>query len=96
MQLLWSQVHIPGKFKRGETPNRAEIESVLKAGGARIVDASEAASADLAIVHPSLKRDHAEVRLCHTCYQHHSGCLPSLTEGSAVSPSKSGSPVTQY
>lgn len=64
--LLVCQVHILGKFKGGEKPNRAEVESILKAGGARLVDSAEAASADLVIAHPSLSRDNAEVCLC-TC-----------------------------
>ena len=54
-------MHILGKFKGGEKPNRAEVESILKAGGARAVDTAEAASADLVIVHPSLSRDNVEV-----------------------------------
>ena len=56
-----AQVHVAGKSKGGEKPNRAEIESILKAGGARLVDSAEAASADLAVVQPGLTRDHAEV-----------------------------------
>lgn len=38
-------------------PNREEIESIVKAGGARLMDAAEAASADLVIMHPSTPPD---------------------------------------
>ena len=65
-QLLLRQVHILGKFKGGEKPNRAEVESILKAGGARLVDSAEAVAADLVVVHPSLARGSAEVSRC-TC-----------------------------
>lgn len=50
-------MHVLGKFKLGEKPNRQEIESIVKAGGARLIDAAEAASADLVIMHPSTPRD---------------------------------------
>ena len=50
-------MHVLGKFKAGEKPNRQEIESIVKAGGARLVDAAEAASADLVIMHPSTPRN---------------------------------------
>ncbi len=77
---MWRQVHIVGKAKGGEKPNRAEIDSILKAGGARIVDSAEAASADLAIVHSSLTCDHTEVCLRHTPFQHEAAAyLPSQT-----------------
>jgi hypothetical protein len=51
-------VHVLGKFKVGEKPNREEIESIVKAGGAQLVDAAEAAAADLVIMHPSMPHDH--------------------------------------
>lgn len=64
------QVHVLGQFKGGEKPNRPEIESILKAGGAKLVDSTEAASAgtDLVIMHPSTPRDHPKVCLpCMHC-----------------------------
>ena len=56
----WRQVHVLGQFKAGEKPNRAELESILKAGGARLVDAAEP-GVDLAIMHSSTPHDNPKV-----------------------------------
>ena len=49
-----------GQFKAGEKPNRAELESILKAGGASLVDAAEP-RVDLAIMHSSTPHDNPKV-----------------------------------
>ena len=60
---MWHQVHVLGKFKADDKPSRAAIESIIKAGGANLVDATEAASANLVIVHHSLAHDDPKVCL---------------------------------
>ena len=60
MCTVWRQVHVLGQFKAGEKPNRAELESILKAGGASLVDAAEP-RVDLAIMHSSTPRDNPKV-----------------------------------
>ena len=61
MCTVWQQVHVLGQFKAGEKPNRAELESILKAGGASLVDAAEP-RVDLAVMHSSTPRDNPKVK----------------------------------
>ena len=60
MCTVWRQVHVLGHFKADEKPNRAELESILKAGGASLVDAAEP-RVDLAIMHSSTPHDNPRV-----------------------------------
>ena len=53
-------MHVLGQFKAGEKPNRAELENILKAGGASLVDAAEP-WVDLAIMHRSTPHDNPKV-----------------------------------
>ena len=53
-------MYVLGQFKTGEKPGRAELESILKAGGATLVDAAEP-GVDLAIMHSSTRRNNPKV-----------------------------------
>ena len=60
MCTVWRQVHVLGQFKAGDKPNRAELVSILKAGGASLVGAAEP-GVDLAIMHSRTPRNNPKV-----------------------------------